>query len=231
MTPRRRLRWGAQAAVSPAGGIGVWYRSRGAMVEVHTIRRGELRATVDGEGETRVRHRYVVSAPIGGRVARPTSTEGDSVRIGAEVARIDPGLLDPRMRAEQQAALRAAEDAEREAAARVREAQAALARSARDADRARQLYEAGHIASRELESATTAETRDREEVDATSFRTQQLAHESERIRAALGSSDGGRQVVRVLSPVRGVVLRIVERDERVVPAGAPLVELGDPRVL
>ena len=54
-----------------------------------------MQVTVDEEGATRVRDRYVVAAPIAGRVARLTPREGDSVRAGAIVARVFPAPLDP----------------------------------------------------------------------------------------------------------------------------------------
>ncbi len=37
-------------------------------VDVATVSRGPLVVTVDEEGQTRVRDRFVVSAPVGGRV-------------------------------------------------------------------------------------------------------------------------------------------------------------------
>lgn len=39
-------------------------------VEVAKVARGALQVTVDEEGETRVRDRFVISAPVGGRMAR-----------------------------------------------------------------------------------------------------------------------------------------------------------------
>ena len=228
-----RTRWRVWIAIGCGAaliGVGLWSRTRPMTVAVAVVGRGPLRITADGEGETRVRHRYTISAPITGRLARVALTEGDSVHNGDQVARIDPGPLDPRTRAEWEASLRAAEDAEREAAARVRQARASLERSVKEGNRMRALSDTRAIATRELEAATTAEARDREELDAAESRARELAHESERIRAALGSSGTGG-FVWVRSPVRGVVLRIPQRDERIVPAGEPLVEVGNARDL
>jgi HlyD family secretion protein len=47
---------------------------------------------------------------------------------------------------------------------------------------------------------------------------------------ALDRSPGdGRRLVKLLTPVRGRVLRVLEKSERVVSAGTPLVVVGDPR--
>jgi HlyD family secretion protein len=201
-------------------------------VQVAIVDQGPFWTAVSGEGETRVRHRFVLSAPVLGRLERVTLSEGDSVRANQLVARIDPGPLDARARAEWEASLRGAEDARREAAARLRQAQSSSLRTTRDAARVRVLYDSGQISQRELEASTAAEARDREEVAASDFRLQQLTHEVERIRAALGEPGGGAGgSVPIRCPVAGVVLRVLQRDERVVPAGEPLVEIGDPRDL
>ena len=57
------------------------------------------------KGKTRIRKRFVVSAPVAGRLERIQLDEGDKVTQGAVVARIDPLSLDARVR-ETQAKLR-----------------------------------------------------------------------------------------------------------------------------
>ncbi|MDP2391116.1 MAG: hypothetical protein Q8N52_12375, partial [Acidobacteriota bacterium] len=73
-------------------------------VDVMPSTRGPLAVTVDDEGETRVRHRYVVSAPLTGRVLRSELEAGDPVVRGTTVvARVRaeaPALMDARSRAE-----------------------------------------------------------------------------------------------------------------------------------
>ena len=61
-------------------------------VTIETARavRGPLRVTVDEEGETRVRQRYVLGAPVAGRLERIALDEGDAVKAGQVVARLDP---------------------------------------------------------------------------------------------------------------------------------------------
>ena len=56
---------------------------RPVAVEVAEVVRGPFEATVDEEGKTRLRERYVVSAPLAGRLARVALREGDAVEAGA----------------------------------------------------------------------------------------------------------------------------------------------------
>src|SRR5262245_29468387 len=72
-------------------------------IEVSTARvdRGSMRVTLDEDGETRVRDKFVVSAPVAGRLQRIELEPGDAVvRAKTVVARLttaDAPLLDPRM--------------------------------------------------------------------------------------------------------------------------------------
>src|SRR5512139_1109980 len=72
------------------------FRPAPVRVELGRVERGPLVVTVDEEGETRVRDRFVVAAPIAGRVARLTLEPGDPVQQGTVVARMHPVPLDPR---------------------------------------------------------------------------------------------------------------------------------------
>ena len=77
-----------------------------------TVARGPLVVTVDEEGVTRVRDRFVVSAPVAGRVLRIELEPGDRVTRGQVVARVRaeaPPLLDARTRAEAEAAVESAQ--------------------------------------------------------------------------------------------------------------------------
>src|SRR5512135_1637265 len=88
-------------------------------VEVARVARGPLQVTVDHEGRTRVKERYVISAPLSGRLLRLELHPGDPVRaketLVASIEPSDPALLDPRARAEAEARVKAAEAAKRRA--------------------------------------------------------------------------------------------------------------------
>ena len=103
-------------------------------VVVATVSRGEMQVTIDEDGETRVRDRFVVSAPVAGRLQRIELEPGDPVVRGrtivARLAPADAPLLDPRTRVELGAAAEAARAA-------VGQAQAELARAATTLSRAK----------------------------------------------------------------------------------------------
>ena len=72
-------------------GVAAALRPDAMAVETAVVRRAPLRVTVDAEGRTRVRDRYLVVAPVSGRLERVRLQEGDLVRAGDVVAplRID----------------------------------------------------------------------------------------------------------------------------------------------
>jgi HlyD family secretion protein len=197
-------------------------------VETAPAVRRMLQVTVDEEGETRVRDRYVVASPVGGRVARIALREGDAVRPGTVVARVFPAPLDPRTREQATARLESVDDARRAADAAVGQARAAHAQAHRSWERARELAAQNLIAPEERERAELEEATRARELESAQFRAQAAAHEVELARAALAAD---HQPIAIRSPVAGRVLRVPEPSERVVVAGTPLVEVGDPSKL
>ena len=55
------------------------FAPRPAEVEVATVTQGHFETTIDEDGKTRLRERYVVSAPLAGLLTRITLREGDAV--------------------------------------------------------------------------------------------------------------------------------------------------------
>lgn len=228
-------------------GVAFWlFRPAPLTVDVARAQRGALRVTIDEEGETRVRQRYTVAAPTTGHLLRIEVDEGQSVAAGAALARIEPAPLDPRDLATARARLEAAAATQRAADAGLRRAQAALTQSKRDASRAEQLHRAGTLSTDAREKAKLAETSAAQEAEAARFAADAAAHDVEAARAALLATSGpnppvpeapggdcgsGRPCVVARAPVAGQVLRVFEESERIVAAGTPLVEIGDPASL
>ena len=72
-------------------------------VETATVAKGKFVATIDEDGKTRIRERYVVAAPLPGRLTRVRLKAGDSVKADDMIAAILPSpapFLDPRSRRE-----------------------------------------------------------------------------------------------------------------------------------
>src|SRR4051812_21890926 len=96
---------GGAAVAATVGLIGWAFAPRPVEVEVAAVTRGHFEATIDEDGKTRLRDRYLVSAPLAGVVTRISLREGDTVRAGDPVATLTPVLspfLDERtLRAQQ----------------------------------------------------------------------------------------------------------------------------------
>jgi HlyD family secretion protein len=201
-------------------------------VETGAVTRGPLVVTIDEEGQTRVRDRYVVSAPLSGRVQRIDLEPGDRVSRGQVVARIRaeaPPLLDARSRAEAQAAVDGARATLGRARAEEERARAQLAQLERDLARARELASVQLVARQELETREAAVRTAQESLNAATFAVRAANSDLMRAQARLepAPADAGR-IVAVTSPAAGVILKRLRESESVVPAGEPLVEVGDP---
>jgi HlyD family secretion protein len=212
----------------------VAYAFRPEVIAVDTapVVRGPLRVTVDAEGKTRVRDRYVVAAPVTGRVRRIELEEGAVVRAGQVIASIAPLPLDAMTREQASARLSGAVALSREALTRVEQARIAETHAGQVAQRRAALYQIGGISEEERDAANVAHRARRDELAAAEARARAAAADVDAARAALVAIDGGGQAsVVVRAPCSGSVLRIPERSERVIAAGTPILELGDPSAL
>jgi HlyD family secretion protein len=206
-------------------------------VELAIAQRGTLQVTVDEEGETRVRDRFLVSAPVAGRVLRIELQPGDPVARGTTVlATFDPQPLDVRARAEAQAALAAAEATLGRARAEKERAAAALVLARSELERHRRLFAERVVSSQAMDARTSEVAGATEALRAAEYAATAARHERDMARARLLGSPGtegaspSRPIV-IRSPIDGVVLKRFRESEAVVPAGEPLVEVGDHRQL
>ena len=118
-------------------------------IDVAKVGRGAMQVTIDEEGETRVRERFVVSAPVMGRVERIELEPGDPVVRGKTVvARLTPAaapLIDVRTQAELAAAVEAARAAVGQAQAELQRATAMRTRAQSTVSRLEALLTSGAI--------------------------------------------------------------------------------------
>ncbi|AAM72453.1 MAG TPA: efflux RND transporter periplasmic adaptor subunit [Chlorobaculum sp.] len=191
---------------------------------------GPLEVSVEDEGITRVIDRFTVSSPVNGKVLRSKLVEGDSVRAGMTVAAILPPEQNALEYRESAAQAGSASASVNEALARQHETSVRLAQARLKAGRYERLYSEGAVSKESSELATEAASVLEKEARAAAAavraaRMQATAAEA-RIDAGVAS-----KAVDVRSPVDGKVLRIIEKNERFVPAGTPLVEIGNPGLL
>jgi HlyD family secretion protein len=179
-----------------------------------------------------VRERYVVSAPVAGRVQRVTLKAGDAVAAGAPVALLvpnAPALLDSRTARELTERVGAAEAELDRARAATERAEAALGLARSELERQRVLAEKGFASRQGLDRAERElEVREKEAADEHGASHQlALARTAASTASAPGSSRGSPRI-ELRAPVAGRVLRVLQQSESAVAAGAPILELGDP---
>lgn len=215
--------------------VGAWYvfRSAPVAVELAVAARGPLQVTLTEQGETRAHDRYVVTAPAAGRIERIALHEGDAVAAGDAVAILHVAPASAAERDAQLARVDAAEASVREAAELAKKAQAEHEQAVRERERAERLVRERFIAAQAAEQARATEAEARAASAAAQARVRAATAQEAAARAALTPADpsAASRPIRLRAPAGGRVLRIPERSERVVAAGAPLLTIGDPRAL
>ena len=234
------MNWRSRRIVVPvilSVAIGALYlstRDGGIPVDTATLARDTLSVGIAVEGRTRATDLFTVAAPVTGRLTRITLHEGENIEMGAVVARILPSQEDPRMALTLRAEVEAARAAHLEARAGVEQARARAEQARREAERRRSLIDLGSLSSEAMEQAeVAARVADRmlEAADATASAARARVDAAEARLLGVSGDGDGLPAVEVRSPVSGRVLSVVDASERVVAAGAPLVELADVRGL
>lgn len=172
----------------------MWWllRPQALTVETATASMSDMQIGVEAEAKTRIHDRFVVSAPVPGRLTRIALNEGDRVTSGQRLAAIDPlpytssiassveklreleaqlaGVETLRPKGETLAQARARVAASTSAAAstqaRVQAAQAAFEQASRNASRAAALAREGYAPQNALEEAQLAQTARQRELQA-----------------------------------------------------------------
>jgi HlyD family secretion protein len=208
-------------------------------VESAKVSRGPLRVTVEEEGRTQVRDRYVVSSPIAGYLRRITLDVGDEVKKGDRVAALAPlgsTVIYPRSRSEAEASVasaRAALDASREKA----RAAAADADYARDRwQRMQQLVSQGYVAKDDFDLAVSEYKKaeaTRLSADADVVVAKAVLEQAQSVKryVVAGDNPDVAETVAARAPIAGTVLKIHRRSAGIVNSGDALLDIGDPRKL
>lgn len=138
-------------------GLGYAFLPEPVEVDLVEVERGLLQVTVDEDGKTRIREKYVVSAPLNGRILRISMDPGDTVTAGKTLLTMieprDPELLDARSVAQAEARVKAAEASLRQVEPMLEEARAAQAFAEAEMTRARQAARGNAVSKSEVENA------------------------------------------------------------------------------
>jgi HlyD family secretion protein len=233
--PSRPLYAALAIALVAMAAWGFWPRA--LPVEVATVAAVPLEVGFTEEGRTRLRDRFVISAPVDGVIERITLEPGDAVTTDTPVAMLRPGsaaLLDPAALADAQLRWRTAGD-ERIAA------QAAVAAAVAEQDRAAAaLRRIEALASRQQVALDQRDEARSRAIGAQAALRSAQAHlqaadgrrDAAKAWLALQGTSGDRPLrLPLKSPIEGRIMRRYVESEGPVRAGQPLLDVGDPRSL
>lgn len=201
-------------------------------VDIGQVESRPFYEAVQAQGRTRAIDPYIVTAPIAGRLLRTDLDVGDRVVTGEVVARIAPTPQDPRTLAFAEANLAAVEARYSAAEAALEEATVASNRANRELARREELFSSNLTSAeetelyRQLAMSEQARTRHAE----ASLRAAEADIESARsflLGVGPSSNIDASSIVEISAPVTGTVYSNPEKNERVIPAGTPLLEISN----
>ncbi|MDE2345368.1 MAG: HlyD family efflux transporter periplasmic adaptor subunit [Gammaproteobacteria bacterium] len=225
-------------ALLVAGAIIYAYWPAPVEVSVTKVSRGAMQVAVEEEGQTRVRERYIVAAPVAAYAPRIELHVGDKVEAHQELAVLEPlppGVLDVRSRAASEARVAQTQAALDAARKNAEAAKAGAQFAGAELSRLRHLHAGGLISQSALEQAESEAQRTAATLAAANSSIQvakyDLVAAQTMLRYDVGARSKGGERVPVRSPVAGVVLALNHENEGVVAPGEALITVGDPHAL
>jgi HlyD family secretion protein len=209
------------------------------LVESAVAVHAPLSVTVEEEGHTRVKDRFVISAPVAGYLQRSALKVGDAVSQGQTLALMEPlrpEVLDPRSRARAEAQVAAAQAAIKGAEQQVTAARAEAKFARSDHSRKQELQGGSLVSQGELDQAATRSREADAQLRSAEFAVEVARYELQAAQTALQYSFGSDadvelETVALQAPVASRVLQIHRESEGVVATGEALLEIGDPAAL
>jgi HlyD family secretion protein len=237
---RSRLILTAATVLLVGGALTVAFWPKPTMVDMGTVSVGTMQLTIDEEGRTRVHDTYIVSTPVAGQLQRVSVRPGDPVvrreTIVAHMHPTNPAALDVRTREQAQAAVTATQAALRVARADLNAALASRDLAQTELSRTEQLVDRGISSPAALDGARqrarvaqanvdTAEAAiSMREAEITNAQAQLIGFDDQGLAAAMGSTS---EDIPIYAPAEGRVLRVIQQSETTLPAGAPIMEIGN----
>jgi len=204
-------------------------------VDLVDVSRGPLQVTIEEEGRTRLKERYVISAPTSGYMQRIGAKVGDPVQKGQTVVALEPlrsQSLDPRSRAEAEAIVSAAKAALNAAQEKERAAAADADYTGKRSERIAKLYSKGYVAKDQSDQTESELEKSRAVRDSAKAAVDVARSEFDRARATLQNFNPVKKIanhstVYISSPVSGNIFRIYRESEGSVGAGEPLMDIAN----
>lgn len=226
-----------------AGALVYAFMPRPIPIDVGKVSRGDLRVSVEEDGRTRIRERYVVSAPLAGRLQRSKWKAGDVITRGQALAVIeptDPALLDPRALAQAEARVKSVRGNVEQATASVDRLRVMVDHAESELARVEKLSREKAVSPQDLEEKRMIRRMRGEEYRQARHAEDTARFDLEVAEAALlrtrpgdaSSEDASHFVIPTPPQLNSerpfYVLRVRQESETVVTPGMPLLEIGDP---
>lgn len=208
-------------------------------VDTAIIERGPLVVSITDDGRTRIRERYVVSAPLSGRLVRIRLKPGDEVIANetklTHIEPSDPSLLDPRALLEAEARVKTAEARLNRTQPHLESTKVILDNAEKEMGRVLRMSKTDAVTLQELEDSRVAYQKAKNNFKAARFEVEIAGYELEVSKAALtrGTSESKANgwSFPVTSPISGRVLRVFQESATILKAGERILEVGDPKDL
>lgn len=204
-------------------------------VDLVDVSRGPLRVAIEEESRTRLKERFVISAPTAGYIRRITVKVGNRVKKGDTVAVLEPlpsQALDPRSRAETEATVSAAQASFNAAQQKERASAADADYLEKKLERFANLHSKGYVAKDLLDQAESEAKKALAVRNSAKASADAVRFELERARTTLRNfgadkRTGNNSIVNVSSPSDGSIFKIHHESEGAVGAGEPLMDIGN----
>jgi len=221
------------------GAVIYGFLPRAAEVDIASVRHADLQVAIEEEGKTRLKERYIVTAPVAGYMRRISVKAGDEVKKGGQLIALEPLRspgLDPRSRAAAENTVIAAQAALTAAQDREKAAIADADYTAKRWERMKSLFAKGYIAKDQFDQISAENTKAQAMRQSAAAAGKAAAADVARAETALknyapGNSAPGGAIINIKAPSGGSVFRVYRESEGAVNVGEPLLEIGDTRNL
>jgi HlyD family secretion protein len=186
--------------------------------------RGDVEEVLVEDARTRARWHVDLTAPVGGEWTPVKFEPGDTVKAGQLLGTLSVPPQDPQTASQARAQVGVAEASLAAAQAAEQEASVAAREAKRARDRIERLINSGGISQEQIDLARAADEARTRELEAARAQVVAARYTLQSARAFLPGGAGAP--VQLRSPADGLVLRVDEEHERVVPAGSLLLQVG-----
>ncbi len=207
------------------------FKSQPLKVEPFDVRQGAFSVVIREEGKTRVKDRYIISAPVMGDIERVELEPGDEVKAGEVLFRLKAqpsDLLDAKSLASARTQLKSAQAQMSATSASVNAQQIAMELAKKEWLRLQKVAKTGLVASDELDRAKANFQLQNAELSSLQFQLQVAQFQKNNSEILLQQFDQlTTQWLDIKAPIAGTVLQRYRESAGPIMPGTQVLELGD----